>query len=108
MPRWLLVSVLALLLSCLGFGAAAAQSCNSHAQTASAFPFDDGASGDSADASFAPGEAASDHVEAIGGCPDSFAPALFSQPAPQPAATNAPSPSIDRLRRPPRGDALIA
>ncbi|MBT2323314.1 hypothetical protein J7E62_13255 [Variovorax paradoxus] len=117
MPRWLIVSVLALLLSCLGFGAAAQglasvadrPDCSSQALTASASPIDDGAAGEPADASVAPGEAASDHQgEAIGGHPASFVPVLLSQPAPQPAVTQAPSPAPERLQRPPRGDAFLA
>jgi hypothetical protein len=118
MPRWLIVSVLALLLSCLGFGAAAqnpasvmdrADCSTSQVLAASASPIDDGAAGEHADASVAPGEAASDHQgEAIGGLPATFAPVLLSQPAPQPAVTRAPSPALERLQRPPRDDAFVA
>ncbi|MBT2302229.1 hypothetical protein J7E70_17355 [Variovorax paradoxus] len=117
MPRWLIVSVLALLLSCLGFGAAAQnpasddrqQGCASQVQASSASPFDDHAAADTADASTAPGEAAADHgLEAIGGSHQAFVPVLLSEPAPRPAAARAPSPAPERLQRPPRGGAFVA
>lgn len=107
MPRWLVASLLAILLSWAGFGATAqplAGVCDVPAATqaealpaALALPDTEGDVGD------APGDIAADQIEVIGGVQPLFMPVLFWKLQLLPADASAPSPALDLPRRPPRG-----
>jgi hypothetical protein len=114
MPRWLVASLIAFMLSCFGFAAVAHGSANSpdhggvqlvHVQqdlSASDTPADD-----AEDASALQDEVGSNCTEAATGEFRAFLAVSASQPVPQPAMTATPSPFLAHPKRPPRDRAFL-
>ncbi|MGJ7508213.1 hypothetical protein [Variovorax sp. GT1P44] len=110
MPRWLVASLIAFMLSCFGFAAAAHGSASApdrdgavpthvvqHDLSAS-----DASGHDTEDASALQDDVGSNCAEAATGEFRAFLAVSASQPVPQPAMTATPSPFLAQPKRPPR------
>jgi hypothetical protein len=114
MPRWLVASVIAFMLSCFGFAAVAHGSTNSpdhggaqlthvqHELSANDAPVND-----TEDASTLQDEVSSGCTEAATGGFQAFLAVFASEPVPQPAMSATPSPFLAQPKRPPREHAFI-
>ncbi|MGO4395380.1 hypothetical protein AB4Z46_28895 [Variovorax sp. M-6] len=109
MPRWLVTAVIALVLCCFGF-AAAAQSASGMLQHGSAQAQEllaaTGAPADAGDETPGHDEQRHDCSEILIGGPGPFVPLAVSQLAPQPPPTLRASPFLEHPKRPPRGQAF--
>jgi hypothetical protein len=114
MPRWLVASLIAFMLSCFGF-AAVAQGSASSADVGGAqlthiqhdFLAGDASPSDVEDASALQDEVGSNCIEAVAGEFPIFLAVSASQSVPQPAMTSTPSPFLALPKRPPREHAFI-
>lgn len=110
MPRWFVTAVIALVLCCFGFAAAAAQSASGMPQHGSAQARDlmaaAGAPADTGDETPGNDEQRHDCSEILIGGPGPFVPLAVSQLAPQRPSTLRASPFLEHPKRPPRGQAF--
>ena len=112
MPRWLATFLLAFVLSCCGF-AAAAQVCASGAgptpdgvAVLDALSAGDAVAADTDDGASDLSDAGSDLTEFLTGPRPLMIPAVAAPWPPRATSLSQPSPLLERPKRPPRGDAL--
>ena len=114
MPRWLVTAVLALVLCCLGFSAAAQghlgarqHGCDAQALGQTLDPValkapDTGAASDTGDETPGNDEQRHDCSEILMGVPGPFVPVAMSEPAAPPPPALGASPFLEHPKRPPR------
>lgn len=119
MPRWLVASIFAFVLSCFGFAAVAHGSTHAfdHAEagltqlqshpSSSLSAGSDAPVHDSEDASSLQDEVNSGCTEAATGAFQAFLAVIASEPVPQPLMTATPSPFLAQPKRPPRDRTFI-
>ena len=119
MPRWLIASILAIVLSCYGFAALAQNVTGVHLHGQSSggqdvaqlvadsaappAPADDGPYNDAIDTATGHSEPGYDHAEAVDAFQRISRALRFSEAPARPLPTVTPSPLLERPKRPPRG-----
>jgi hypothetical protein len=118
MPRWLIASFIALVLTCFGFAAAAqartggvhlADDCKATAASIQqdTAPADDASSADTSDEVADLDDPGSDFNEFLTGIRPLLVPALAAVWPPRLTPLGAPQPLIERPKRPPRGSVFL-
>ena len=119
MPRWLIASILAIVLSCYGFAALAQNVVGVHAHgqasdaptaaqmvadlAAPSVPADDSPFNDAIDTATGHAEPGFDHAEAVDAFQRIARPLRLSEAPARRLPTVTPSPLLERPKRPPRG-----